>query len=365
MLIDDLAHRIWINSEFKAEYVDLLLESIGQGIGLTPAPRKKDWRESLRRLLQSASHFAATSSTMYREAAYRIVAATYSLYRLDYENILDAMSFVLGRLGNFPATNLLYGTGEHQAYDSLPQALWFEIESRQLSNSVRVNGHSEILTDFQKRLWDSLESKVSTAVTAPTSAGKSFALQRFLAKFFLTEGGWAVYVVPTRALLNQVADNLTDLLGSFGLTDKVFTIPVAPSELNATGGVYVLTQERLQLLLESDPNLAFSLVIIDEAQILSEGGRGVILEVVVEKLRRRRSEIQFLFGSPQTRNPGVFQHAFSLLQLNVVQELETPVAQNILFVDTDPVRLSEATLTALVDGERRFVSRLTAGFVLR
>jgi len=359
ILTDELSERIWANSQFRGEYAALVLESITRGVvGLTQPRREDDWRARVRRLLQSATHLAATQEPIYRQAAYRIATAAFGLYGSEYDNIREVVSFILTRLGNFPAVNLLYG-GRREGNDTgLPLPLWFEVESREVNNSVRVNGDFQLLTDFQKRLWESLESRMSTAVTAPTSAGKSFALQRFLAKLFLTERGWATYVVPTRALLNQVADGVSELLNSLGIVDSVFTIPVPPHELGVSAGIYVLTQERLQLLLEADPGLAFGLVIIDEAQILGDGGRGVILEVVVEKLRARRSQIQFLFGSPQTRNPQVFQTVFALPRLNVIEEVEAPVAQNILFVDTDPIKLNEAQVSAQFEGERRPLSQL-------
>lgn len=358
MLVEDLADQIWANPRFRTDYADLMIESLSDGMGQAAGVRSDGWMDTVRRLLQSATHFAATSNLSYREAAYRIATAAFKLSGDDYETVRDVAVFILARLGNFPAVDLLCGGREKPRYVGLPQALWFETESRELGNVVAIDGRSELLTDFQKRLWDLLDSGESAAVTAPTSAGKSFALQRFLVRLFLHEGGWVVYIVPTRALLNQVADDLADLLNSFGLGHKVFTIPVPPTEMNAQEGIFVLTQERLQLLLEADPKVAFALAIVDEAQILADGGRGVILEVVIEKLKERRPGIQFLFGSPQTKNPAVFQTTFALPKLNVVEEKETPVAQNFIFVDTDPISLDDIGLFIQLDGNRRRVSRM-------
>jgi len=357
MFLDELADQIWNNSKFKADYEALLSNAARKSLSISENTRSNDWREVLRRLLQSATHFASTSNHEYREAAYRIATGASALYGQEYENIRDVATVILGRLGNFPAINLLFGSAD-KSYAGFPEPLWFEIEAHETANSVQVNSHAEILTDFQRRLWSSLTAGLSTAVTAPTSAGKSFALQRFLTKTFASKGGWAVYLVPTRALLNQVAESLEDLLKTFGLSRSVFTIPVSPVDLNASAGIYVLTQERLQLLLEAAPSLTFSLVIVDEAQLVADGGRGVILEVVVAKLRSRLSEIQFLFGSPQTKNPEVFQSIFGLPSLTVIQEFETPVAQNLIFVDTDSIMLNEITISALLNNTKIELSKL-------
>lgn len=341
----------------------MLSEAARTGVSLARNEEPSDWREVLERLLQSAAHFSATSNLAYREAAYRIATGASTLYGQEYDRVRDVATLILGRLGNFPAISLLFGTAE-KSYMGLPKPLWFEIEAHESANSVQVNGHVEILTDFQKHLWNSLNSRRSTAVTAPTSAGKSFALQRFLAKMFASEGGWAVYLVPTRALLNQVADSLDDLLSAMGVQRSVFTIPVAPEALNASAGIYVLTQERLQLLLDAAPSLAFTLVIVDEAQLVADGGRGVILEVVVERLRSRLANIQFLFGSPQTKNPSIFQTIFGLPDLTVIEELETPVAQNLIFVDTDPIKLNEITVSVLLDNQKKELSKLSLPLAL-
>ena len=191
------------------------------------------------------------------------------------------------------------------------------LNCRRRKNRIRVWIAPEVkvtLTDFQQRLWTSLSKGKSTAVTAPTSAGKSFALQLFLVASLTIHKNWGLYIVPTRALINQVSSSLSSFFKKLRKLDlEVCTIPISPPETGtAQAGVYVLTQERLQILLESDTPIAFNLAIADEAQMVADGARGVILQSVVEKLHFRFPKIQFLFGSPQTRNPIIYKKIFDL-----------------------------------------------------
>jgi DEAD/DEAH box helicase len=354
-VIEELSSNIWAREAFQSEYERLLHGSLVRSVHVTGATVGTLDRDSIKRLLQSASHFSASTSPVYREAAYRIATSAWTLFGGEYQNLRDIALHILGRLGNFPAANFL--NGGKALNGGLPEALWLEFESRELRNSVRFGDQFDIaLTDFQKRLWETLAIGESTAVTAPTSAGKSFALQRFLVNRLLSEKSWGIYIVPTRALINQVSSNLIELIRRLEVTDlSVITIPVVPSELGASAGIYVLTQERLQILLEAGEAITFRLAIIDEAQMVAEGARGVILQSVVERLRAGSPNLQFLFGSPQTRNPGAFKDIFRFAKFETVSESESPVAQNLVFVDTDPIRTDQVTVSGLINNEKRIL----------
>lgn len=46
----------------------------------------------------------------------------------------------------------------------------------QIGNEVKVHGWTYLLTSFQKRIWDAMETQHIIGVSAPTSAGKSFVI---------------------------------------------------------------------------------------------------------------------------------------------------------------------------------------------
>ncbi len=359
-MIEELAGRIWEKQAFQIEYQRLVQESLSQSIRVINQSSLPLDQSAIRRLLQSATHFSASSQLVYREAAYRIAIAAWQRFGTEYNNLREITLVIFSRLGNFPAVNYLYREQLENKGIKLPQTIWFEIAAHEASNSVQITEQQEVtLTDFQKRLWNVLDSGASTAVTAPTSAGKSFALQRFLVTTLLRRAGWGLYVVPTRTLINQVSASLSELVKELGGDNiAVATIPAAPDVLGKTSGIYVLTQERLQMLLEAEASIDFRLAIIDEAQMVAEGARGVILQSVVERLRARVPSIQLLFGSPQTNNPQVFQHLFDIEEAEVIREQESPVAQNLIFIDRSTNRTHEVVVSVLIGNERKTLGRV-------
>jgi superfamily II DNA/RNA helicase len=265
-------------------------------------------------------------------------------------------------MGNFPAIKFLFrdiASGGPAARQVLPgqgigTPIWLEIASRQIENEVSVTEDRVLtLTDFQRRLWDALKSGKSVTVTAPTSAGKSFALQYYLASQLVGHPNFfGLFVVPTRSLIHQVSVSLRAIGRELtGEEFPVLTIPQSPEEAGIDSGLYVLTQERLQILIEVAPTISFSMVVVDEAQTVAADSRGIILQTVIDQLRRSNPETQFLFSSPTVANPQVFDGLFGLVQTEKIDEAESPVAQNLIFLDTDP------TIPDLVHVEARILSQ--------
>lgn len=395
-MIDALSERIWARPEFQNDYHELIRMNLRRSLQISSVDGYSNHvnQSVLRRLLQTATHFSAAenSSLLARlhEAAYRIVIGAWQVFGDEFDNLDEAAGVVLGRLGNFPAADFLSNTvAKPTRGNDTPLLAAVENLRHRDRNSVDLAGFAQLtLTDFQVSLWSTLDSRASAAVTAPTSAGKSYALQRYLvSRLVSAPGHWGLYVVPTRALINQVSASLagivaslqnvvqaaairpvespsphtstssqaseerTDGAGASALV-QVSTIPLAPSELGAIGGIYVLTQERAQILLDAAPDLAFDVAIIDEAQMLGEESRGVILQTVVDRILQRSSGTQIMFGSPQTNNPEIFGRVFSLDNLRVLRDDRSPVAQNIIFLDMVG---SNVAVRALIDGENESV----------
>jgi DEAD/DEAH box helicase len=350
-MIELLAERVWDRDEFQQEYRRLLRRGIQEYVRIDTTRLDVD-EEVLLRLLQSATCFAATNDPRKKEAAYRIAACSWGAFRDRYgPELRELLHVILGRLGNFPGVRFLFQNAEREVGRLLDFSMWVEITHRETENAVQVTDNREItLTDFQRRLWGILTRGKSATVSAPTSAGKSYALQNYLAGQLVQKDCFlGLYIVPTRALIHQVSRSLRRVVAS--LTDNdilVLTIPVPPSQTGMTRGLYVLTQERLQILFEAAPTIAFSMVVVDEAQTVSSDSRGIILQTVIDQLRRNSPEAQFLFSSPGVSNPQVFELMFDLSGVERVQEFETPVAQNVIFLDSDPTVRDEVKVRARI-----------------
>lgn len=288
---EDLADRLRSHKQFDQDYDALQAEAarstLPGGLPLEAAPLDTD---AVHRLLYCASVFAQTGDEHLRALAQSIALGSLLTNREDVaaENALR----LLTDLGNFPA--LTYAEAHH-AVDGvgLGQSLRAAL-SRDL-NAFDVGGERLALTDFQKRAWDRLQIARALAISAPTSAGKSFLVIEHLCRLAEQAPAFtAVYVAPTRALLSEVHAKVQKRLQ--GRDVWVSTVP-SPGEDRSPRQIFVLTQERLQVLLAvAEPD--FDLVVVDEAQNISDGARGMILQECLDQILVRNPKARLIMLAP-------------------------------------------------------------------
>ncbi len=213
------------------------------------------------------------------------------------------------------------------------------------------------LTDFQRSLWELLDRGNNVAISAPTSAGKSFVLQAFLrAKARTGQLTTAVYIVPSRALIAQVGDAIAGWRRDDGLEKlSVVTIPISADVPLRAPAIYVVTQERMQAIIGSHPGFSADLIICDEAQGVGDGARGVLLQNVIDQLRTRNSDAQMVFAGPNIRNLQAFGTMFNIKLLREVESRAPSVVQNLILVNTRSLAAGEVTIERLSDGSQMSV----------
>ncbi len=331
-MLDRLATKIWEHEEFHLEAghlheVSMQRKLLGGDVSVS--------EEILARLLQCAISLAGSSNLYHREMAYRITTSASEFATAKFPGIPFLMLLALSRIGNFPALDYakkLYGVSE----DSIPMRELGEITTRRSKNSIPVGDSILSLTDFQKSLWDKLNQVKTAGISAPTSAGKSFVFQTYARHLISSSRAKSiVFLVPSRALINQVSGDVSTWLSSISDELEIVTTPIPKGAPLPNRGAYVLTQERLQLLQTSHDDLVFELMLVDEAQGIADGPRGVLLYSVIEEALKRNSEMQLLFAGPNLAHPGALSKLFDREEISVTTN-EAAVIQNIIFVDTVP-----------------------------
>lgn len=250
----------------------------------------------------------------------------------------DSAALVLDALANHPAIDLAVGRELlRPSFEArLPGGARLDFDRRSLEQSIVIQGDTPLRVNrFQKQLWNEIRNHGWMSVSAPTSAGKSFILARWICELMrASEIATVVYLVPTRALISQVERDLRDLFGREGLSDvSVSALPILRADESTPPvrrRVLVFTQERLHILLSSHPDLAVRALIVDEAHKVGDRQRGVLLQDVIERLAEANPELQVLFASPMTSNPEVLladagdhlaKHAFANDDVTVTQNL--------------------------------------------
>jgi hypothetical protein len=144
-----------------------------------------------------------------------------------------------------------------------------------------------------------LDPDRSFVLSLPTGSGKTFLAQlRVLATLDRFPDSWVAYVAPSRALVREAYGDLAEALRPQGVrVQRVVAgaeaaVFVAEDELPAVTGARtcaVLTPERLDLYLRTNPDLAntLRLVVIDEAHHIGDESRGPRLETLISLIRTK------------------------------------------------------------------------------
>lgn len=360
-MMQELADKIWENPRFHdaANRIELawLTKEIS-GIDDSHA----DITDATR-LIRSAAILACSETADHRRAAFRVATCAYDLFGTGQVPLDQALRVVLTRLGNFPSIGTRADVESARA--SLPLILAAEEIASADAHEVTINGQTVLLTDFQQNLWLNLIQSRRIALAAPTSAGKSFVLQGYLSALFDNEQPKSVvYLVPTRALIAQVAEDLKlQFQGMHQDVPDIVTVPVDAETTLAERAIYVMTQERVQLALGAHPDFSASVIIVDEAHSIADGSRGVLLQWVIDDLLIRNPASQILFASPAIRNLGVFGRLFGLDDVVEFSSVEPTVAQNFLITSVESATKGKLVIHTAGDGSRtlRQVATLQLG----
>jgi hypothetical protein len=145
-------------------------------------------------------------------------------------------------------------------------------------------------------------------LSVPTSAGKTLVAQILICHHLATQPGDVCYVTPLRSLGREMRQALAGRLRvlekglggdqpDFGeiSVEEFFDLTGEPDSTS----VEVMTPERLTHLLRHDPGGVldrFSMFVVDEAHLLAQPGRGLLLESLLAVLSRTDTRLVLLSG---------------------------------------------------------------------
>ena len=218
------------------------------------------------------------------------------------ESKKNASVVILENLTNIPALKLAVKRNliQENYEDELPLPFKLQSNRIKIENSILFGDQIISLNRFQKKVFDSSKKNNSISISAPTSSGKSFILYQLLLDELKNKRKTIVYIVPTRALISQVEDDLRILLKENNI-DKVnlTTVPLHFSS-NGETNLFVFTQERLHWYLLQSENPKVDFLLVDEAHKIDNRNRGILLQRKIEEVIDRNHEVRFLLSIPFT-----------------------------------------------------------------
>lgn len=266
----------------------------------------------------------------------------------------EAAEYLLERMGNRQAVRLAQQRRmtAGSVWDRADLAAAMDLIRRSMELSLMLGSGTRVgLNPFQRQFWTAALNNDWVSVSAPTSAGKSFIVKRWLEDLASRSDSMRfIYLVPTRALIEEVTNDLRldPALSSVG----IHNLPWSTSIGDAPREVFVMTQERVHLLQTVRPELLPDVIFVDEAQKFGDDSRGVLLQRVIAEAVHRKSDTKLIFASPMTSNPGLLlDGAPAGASSTVVTSESVTVSQNLLWANQVRGRPMEWNLDLLHRGD--------------
>jgi hypothetical protein len=186
---------------------------------------------------------------------------------------------------------------------------------KSLTSKRRTQPMFDLLPPQREAIQDLMNiSNRALVVEMPTSSGKTLLAEfRIIQTKVNVAESWIAYLVPTRALVNQVTVRLRRDLSSLKIKVEHATpaieVDVFEDEI-LTGDnnfdVLVTTPEKLDLLVRSGKvdlkKRTLGLVILDEAHNIGDGDRGLRSELLLATINRESPDTHFLLLTPFVPN---------------------------------------------------------------
>ncbi|OKL45449.1 DEAD/DEAH box helicase [Pseudovibrio exalbescens] len=281
-------------------------------------------QRELKQLLSAIQVFYKSELPSHVEEGAILLSMLLDLFGQKFPQTALIANNIFVNSGDFPNIDLI-----RQRYPDLQFRLSFyteaQMEFRQKLNTVEQLSFP--LTDYQRSLWTDLSSGCDLITSAPTSAGKTFIILNYLVEEVKkSEGAFVAIIVPTRALISEVAAQIYELVGTD--TIEVCTVPRGVEFSDKT--FFVMTQERLhELLLQGD--ITFNYLFIDEAHNISDKSRGVLLHLTIQRLLED-SFPQIIISMPSQAYLTSFSSIFSETEFKQKITTHSPVAKILMNV---------------------------------
>jgi superfamily II DNA/RNA helicase len=266
---------------------------------------------------------AYTLLSLYHLSKAVVETATYLKKGYDYKERLDAvirqhLDIAKKLVKSEPRLNSVFQLFEFGLNIMYKNAIWtqtkFNDKIKLLCKNKADLGILELLPSQREALSENLLDVASnvTVLQMPTSAGKTLLAEfNIIVTKALRADAKIVYIVPSRALVNQIYFDLkTDLEPLDFVIEKTSSaIEIDPTEDSFLSGdekidVLVSTPEKLDLLIRRKHSSVddVSMFILDEAHTIQNGERGAKLELLLAILRRERPNAKYMLLSPFIKN---------------------------------------------------------------
>lgn len=344
-MIEKLAREALERKYFWDLYKKININSINKVLKLDVKELKN---KELTDILRFADIFSNSKDEELKNLSYRILSKLNDDYNdnLIYNTYANA---ILKKLNNFPALKNIKSV-------NLP--INRELQYLADKHTLKIPYYDSMyFLPNQFVVFNNLKEEKSITFSGPTSMGKSFLIKHFIIDMIKKNKEYNIcVVVPTRALIKQYVTDLNKEINKLQLKNyKVVTNANILDfiDVNRNKFIFVLTQERLNVLLYNKNRINLNYLIVDEAyKTYDESVRGLTLYSTINTCLMKFKDLKIVFASPLINNPDIFKNTFkeSMKSFNF---RETPVTQNLFYID-----LKEQIVEKIQDMENEDIIRI-------
>ena len=324
--VDYICHRITNSDDFELSYEKLFMTTSKNRFSSVPTNPISILE--YKKLLKYSDFLSNSQDSLHRSLSLKLVSSLYELYFQEKSCQLVIKS-VLSKFGLFSA--------EEKFIDktlSLPVSI--EISSSYRKMNQQIGSTSDIFTNAQFEIYQSILNNLHFSFSGPTSLGKSFLLKNTAIDLIATVRN-IIFILPTKALLEEYLIDIRQLLSQREIENVNVTKSVSGFSKNEKN-ILIFTQERYNNFLFEQTllNEKVDVLFIDEAHKLAEKNnkRSITLFKVIRRTIDKYPKVKLVFSSPVISNPEVFFKTFDIKDnLNSLVVRESPVTQNLYFTD--------------------------------
>lgn len=322
---DKLANRILEGDGYKNASTSLFSAYVDSLIGQKSIPT----RSQIKKLISSVQIFQKASDEHLRKEGAVILSMLLDICAEEHRDLLVVANNLFVSQGDFPNVELLDKRFERVLFN---QNFYSQAQMEFREDLNRVESLDFLLTDFQRSLWNGLSLDQDVITVAPTSAGKTHIILSYLVnKLSESEGAFVAVVVPTRALISEVAGKVYQILQDQDIDQQIEICTIPKDGRFSDKTIFVVTQERLHEILQRG-DIFFDYLFVDEAHNIADKSRGVLLHLTIEKMLED-SNPQVIISMPSPS----YQNSFSSIFEGVIFKKEityhSPVAKILISVE--------------------------------
>lgn len=319
-------------------------------------------REEIKKLTTTCQYYYFADETEFKNEGAILLSMLLYVAGEEYPEVVAIAEEVFYRAGDFPNIQLLKDKFQNILFRV---SVFNEVEKEFRRDIHTIEAIAHPLTDYQRTLWQDLSSDEDVITSAPTSAGKTYIILNYIVHKLIDFDGFGVVVVPTRALITEVAGNIYQIAKEKNAENEIEICTIPKDGIFKSKTIFVMTQERLFEVLQGG-DLSFDYLFVDEAHNISDQSRGVLLHLTLQKMLED-SNPQVIISMPSEGYQNAYDSVFEGIDFKKKITKHSPVAKIIIDVAlrNKSIELSRVGKPELITINKNFTGKGLADIVYR